>query len=154
MKKIDRLQLFIKMHSADIGMFIIRFTLSYVLVAHSANELVNVLPGGITSSSELLVFLLGMIELIASIMILTGFLVSTACYATIILILYYAISSSSSIYNIIITSFSGYSFLMIGTCVGIALIGPGKIVLNKRYSHKIQSLREQGVDKKVEIMGT
>lgn len=154
MQKIERLKLFIKMHHHDFGMLVMRFVLSYALISHSANELVNVIPYNLTSSSNILIFILGIIELIASIMIMTGFLVSTACYVTIVMILYSAISSNNSIYDVIFTSYNGYSFLMLGVCLGIALVGPGKIVLNRRYSHKAQSLREPGIDKKMKIMGT
>jgi uncharacterized membrane protein YphA (DoxX/SURF4 family) len=154
MEKIDRLKLFIRMHSSDVGLFIIRFTLSYVFIAHSANELAVVLPGGITSSFETMIFILGMIELVSSIMILTGFIVRSACYTLVALILYYAITSSNSMYNIIFATNNGYSLLVIGVCIGISLIGPGKIVLNRRYGHTARSLREDGVDKETEIMGT
>ncbi len=154
MEKIERAKLFIRMHKADLGMFLIRLSITFVFITHSTMGLMKVLPNGISDIKDISIFSLSIIELVASIMILSGFLVSMACYSLVLLFIYYTFSPTNYLYYIMFDNNDGHSFLIIAACIGIALIGPGKIVLNRRYSHIAASLRESGIDKEVEIMGT
>lgn len=154
MDNFEKLQMFLRMHRADIGMFIIRLALAFVFVAHSTQGLMLVLPDGLTTVPEVISFSFAIVELVASIMILSGFLISIASYSLIILSAYYSLAVAAPFYYILFDNNDGHSFLIIAACIGVALVGPGKIVLNKRYSHIASSLREKGVDKEIEIMGT
>lgn len=154
MEKLGRLKMYLKVHRSDVGVFILRIALTYVFIAHSANILMDILPGGIETVTESWLVLLAIIELLASIMILSGFLVSIASYTLCIIILYYIFCPISSTDFLIANKNNVYTFLTIIVCISIAMIGPGKIVLNKRYGHIASTLREEGVDKETEIMGT
>lgn len=154
MEKLGRAKMFLKVHRSDVGMFILRIALTYVFIAHSTNILMEILASGINSAADSWLVLLSIIELIASIMILSGFLVSIASYTICLLILYYIFFPISNSDFLIANKNNVYTFMTIAVAITIATVGPGKFVLNKRYGHIAGSLREEGIDKEVEIMGT
>lgn len=146
--------MFLKTHRSDIGMFALRLGLSFVFVAHSATQLMDVFGTGINDVSCVVILATSILELVLSIMLLSGFLISIACYILAIMMVYYLVFSNEQLGFLVLDRNNAYAFLVIMSCIATALIGPGKFVLNRRYGHIASSLREEGVDKEVEIMGT
>lgn len=154
MNKFGRFKILLGIHKKDIGMFTFRSVLTFVFIAHSASILTNTLPSGLESVSEIKDFSFALIELLCGIMILSGFLISIASYVMIITMIYFAFFDTSYLGLFLEDRNNTYLTLIVGSLIMIALVGPGKFVLNKRYGHTASSLREEGVDKESDILGT
>lgn len=154
METAGRYKLFISTHRQDIGMFILRFALSFVFVAHSAAQIIGVTALAHAGSWDFLMLLLALAELVSGIMILSGFLVAGTSYFLALLLTYYLFFAHDQLGLFYRSGTNAFAFLAIAANIATALVGPGKIVLNKRYGHVAHSLREHGVDPETEIMGT
>ncbi len=154
METLGRFKFFLGVHRNDIGMFILRIAITYALVAHSANILSGILPDGLKATSEIIYFLLSSIELLCGIMILSGFLISIASYIVIIILTYLSFFDKAYLGLLVQGNNESLLILFFGAVIAVSLIGPGKFVLNKRYGHIASTLRETGVDKEAEVMGT
>lgn len=135
-------------------MFMLRLALTFVFVAHSATLLINILPNEVYSILDLKIITIALIELVSAIMLLSGVLISIASYAIIAVIIYNLGFDLGNTLPFIFDINNTFSILIIASALALMLAGPGKIVLSKRYGHTATSLREEGVDKEVAIMGT
>lgn len=154
METAGRYKLFITTHRRDIGMFVLRFALSFVFVAHSAAQIIGVLAIPNMTTADYFTFALALIELVSSIMLLSGFLVAATCYSLVLILVYYIYFAPEELGLFYLSGTNAFVFLTIAANIATALVGPGKIVLNKRYGYVAHSLREHGVDPETELMGT
>lgn len=150
MEKFDQYRLFLRTHKFDIGVFILRFALAFVFVAHAGIKIafVNDTMDSFSAYGVPGVFgiILALIELLSGIMMLAGFVVEVAAITQAVIALgaMYVVHLSRGFFM----EYGGYEFTMLifASSVALALLGPGKIVLAKRYARTARSLREGGVD--------
>lgn len=150
MDKLDQYKLFIRTHKFDIGVFILRFALAFVFVAHAGIKIAFVDDTMDTFSAYgvpgVFGIIVALIELLSGIMMLSGFVVEVAATAQAIIALcaMYLVHLSRGFFM----EYGGYEFtlLVFASSIAVALLGPGKIVLAKRYARTARSLREGGVD--------
>ncbi len=154
METFGRVQLFIRTHKSDFGMFVLRIALTFVFIAHSASILMDILPSSLSTILDIKEFIFAILELICGIMLLSGFLINIASYTMALMMIYFLIFEREYLGILILDKNNAYAYLVIASLIAIMLIGPGKFVLNKRYGHIAGSMREEGIDKEVEIMGT
>lgn len=154
METAGRYKLFISTHRRDIGMFVLRFALSFVFVAHSAAQIIGVISMPNIAGADYFTLALALVELVSSIMILSGFLVAATCYTLTLILVYYVFFAQEELGLFYLDGTNVFVFLTIAANIATALVGPGKIVLNKRYGYVAHSLREHGVDPETELMGT
>jgi putative oxidoreductase len=158
MEKLEQYKLFVRTHKFDIATFGLRFVLAFIFVAHAAIKIafVNDTLDTFTAYGAPGIFglVLAIVELLSGIMMLAGFVVEVAAatQALIALGALYIVHGGHGFF--IENGGYEYSLLIIAASVAVGLLGPGKIVLAKRYARTARSLREGGVDAESHPLGT
>ncbi|HXK38417.1 MAG TPA: DoxX family protein [Candidatus Paceibacterota bacterium] len=158
MEKLEQYKLFVRTHKFDIAIFTLRFVLAFIFVAHAAIKIAYVDDTFDTfvayGAPGIFGLILALIELITGIMMLAGFVVEVAAVAQALIALgsIYVVHGSRGFF--IENGGYEYALLILAASTAIGLLGPGKIVLAKRYARTARSLREGGVDAESHPLGT
>lgn len=150
MEKYEQYKLFVRTHKFDIATFALRFVLAFIFVGHAAikiaffNDTIDLFTS--FGAPGIFGLILAIVELLSGIMMLAGFVVEVAATAQAIIALgaLYVVHGSRGFF--IENGGYEYTLLIIAASVAVGLLGPGKIVLAKRYARTARSLREGGVD--------
>lgn len=150
MEKLGQYNLFVRTHKFDIALMLLRFVLAFILVAHAAimiafvNDTIDTFTAfGVPGVLGIIV---AVIELLSGIMMLVGFVIEVAAATQAIIALFglYFVHGSHGFF--VENNGYEYTLLIFAASVAVGLLGPGKIVLAKRYARTARSLREGGVD--------
>ncbi len=150
MEKIEQYKLFARTHKFDLAVFFLRFVLAFIFVAHAAimiafaNDTIDAFTAyGVPGALGLII---ATIELLSGIMMLSGFVVelAAATQATITFFTMFLTQGGRGFF--VENGGYEYSLLILAATTAVCLLGPGKIVIAKRYARTVRSLREGGVD--------
>lgn len=158
MEKYEQYKLFVRTHKFDIAVFLLRFVLAFIFVAHAGIKLAYVNDTidafGAYGAPGFFGIIVALIELLTGIMMLMGFVVEVAATTQAIIALgaLYVVHGNHGFF----IEHGGYEYvlLIIATSVAVGLLGPGKIVVAKRYARTARSLRESGVDSESHPLAT
>ena len=150
MEKIEQYKLFVRTHKFDIAVFLLRFVLAFIFVGHAAikiayiNDTIDAFAA--YGAPGFAGIILALVELVTGIMMLAGFVVEVAATTQAIIALGAIFIAHLSRGFFVETGGYEYTLLIFAASVAVALLGPGRIVIAKRYARTARSLREGGVD--------